>query len=104
MEEELLRQYVMGFFGYGSWSAKTWFIRYEEGGLGDNRRLRRRLHAWGYPNGQNRLPLADAHVFVPKVVSEVWFGPKGLHAATFPRFQATQRVRRGCIPGPPPPL
>jgi len=32
IEEEALRHWIENFYGYGSWSARFWFVAYEEGG------------------------------------------------------------------------
>src|SRR5277367_62619 len=46
LSDKLVSDYALGFFGYGSWKAKIWFVGMEEGGGGDIEDVKGRLITW----------------------------------------------------------
>lgn len=46
LPNKLVEEYAFGFFGYGSWKAKIWFVGMEEGGGGDIDDVNSRLDTW----------------------------------------------------------
>lgn len=46
IEEQLLKDFMHGFYGYGNFNAPYWFIGMEEGGGNSIDEINSRLHAW----------------------------------------------------------
>lgn len=46
VEQQLLKTFMSRFYGYGSWSAKYWFIGMEEGGGDSEEEIERRMMTW----------------------------------------------------------
>jgi len=46
LNDELLEDFMQGFYGYGTFQAPIWFVGMEEGGGGSFEEIRRRLAAW----------------------------------------------------------
>lgn len=61
LSETLIDAFMDGFYGYGDYSARYWFIGLEEGGGGSEDEIERRLNAWDR-RGRNELEdLAEFH-------------------------------------------
>lgn len=60
LPNKIVEEYALGFFGYGSWKAKIWFVGMEEGGGGDIGDVNGRLIAW---DQRNRQMLEDCRSF-----------------------------------------
>ena len=81
LDADLLYHYMHRFFGYGSLTAKYWFIGLEEGGVSDIAQLEARLNVW---DAAGRPILADPREFHARLGGIDWFRPG-------PPLQATWR-------------
>jgi len=52
LPNRLVEKYAFGFFGYGSWKAKIWFVGMEEGGSKHVKDVAVRLKAWSDQGGR----------------------------------------------------
>lgn len=60
-KDEILEAFISGFYGYGNYGARLWFIGMEEGGGGSREQIARRLDAWD-KRGRNELEdVVDYH-------------------------------------------
>lgn len=82
IERELLLDYVSRFFGYGTLTAKYWFVGLEEGGDDDLGLLEKRLTVW---NDNGRPAVIDLQTMMRKLGDDDWFGPQA-------RLQRTWRA------------
>ena len=62
LPDKLLTDYTHGFFGYGSWKAKIWFVGMEEGGGGSLEDVVSRLVAWDKKGRKKLQDLRSFHV------------------------------------------
>ena len=46
LDDALLEEFMTGFYGYGDWDAKVWFVGMEEGGGKDIAEIDKRLRTW----------------------------------------------------------
>jgi hypothetical protein len=61
LDERTTQAFIEGFYGYGNWSARVWFVGMEEGGGGSVAEIARRIDAW-WTRGRNELEdLATYH-------------------------------------------
>ncbi|MEI7516587.1 MAG: hypothetical protein WCK81_14465 [Betaproteobacteria bacterium] len=51
LPNKLVKDYVLKFFGYGSWKANIWFVGMEEGGSDNVRDVEGRLKVWKKQGG-----------------------------------------------------
>ena len=76
IEEEALRHWIDNFYGYGSWSARFWFIGYEEGGGELPEEVAEKVnYFYKAHNAATRGTLCDIRDLY-KHVSIRWDGPK----------------------------
>lgn len=68
IDQELLGRWMATFFGYGSWSARYWFIGLEEGGVDSQEEFESRIDAWHKAGEPDLLDLHDFHesISLPK--------------------------------------
>jgi hypothetical protein len=59
LDDELLEEYIYGFYGYGSYRAPYWFVGMEEGGGGSEESMARRLDLWAQRGRPELEDLAD---------------------------------------------
>lgn len=59
---DLLNDYSLQFYGFGTWGAKLWFVGMEEGGGNTRAEVEARLHAW---DKLGRKELENAPEFYP---------------------------------------
>ena len=60
-DDQLLQEYVNGFYGYGSYSGDFWFVGMEEGSTGRFDEIARRITGWSR-RGRNELEdVVDYH-------------------------------------------
>jgi len=71
LPDNLVADYCQQFFGFGSWSAKVWFIGLEEGGGWNEADVQGRLSTW---QAGGRRSLEDAPEFYPTSKCHKWHG------------------------------
>lgn len=80
---DALRAFMQGFYGYGSYDAKYWFVGLEEGGASSVVDLAKRIAAW------RRLGSAeteDLYEFHREIGFTGWFGASPKRQATWARL------------------
>jgi len=60
IDQQVLSDFMDGFYGYGHLGAKYWFIGLEEGAIAELAEFERRLKAW---DSLDRRQLADIRLF-----------------------------------------
>jgi|SRR6185436_13412258 len=75
--------YMHGFYGYGTYAAKYWFIGLEEGGATSGSDLTRRIDVWHTLGG---LEIEDLYAFHEALGSVSWFGATAKRQATWARL------------------
>ena len=70
IDSQLVRDFIHGFYGYGHFGAKYWFIGLEEGAIADLDEFERRLNAW---DSLGRQQLADIRPFHRQLGGHDWF-------------------------------
>ena len=83
LDRPLLGEYADHFFGYGTLSAKYWFIGIEEGGGKTYEEVAARLRVW---HERGELELEDAGEFSAAVNLRSWIGPKPKLQRTWSRY------------------
>jgi hypothetical protein len=71
VDPELLDDFMRRFFGYGSWSAKIWFVGMEEGGGDSTTEIEKRLAAWDRTD-----ELADIRRYHAAIGAPQWFSDR----------------------------
>jgi hypothetical protein len=61
LNDELLEAFIQRFYGYGSYTALTWFIGMEEGGGHSEAEIAQRLHVWDDRHRHEVEDLAQYH-------------------------------------------
>ena len=69
--DELLYEFMTNFYGYGTYTGKTWFIGMEEGGGNSFEEIQNRLTVW---EQMASLELLDIQSFHEKIEMNHWFG------------------------------
>lgn len=77
LDPRLLDDFMLRFFGYGSWDAKLWFIGMEEGGGTSLEEIEKRLASWDRTD-----ELADLRAFHAGIGERRWFSDR-------PKIQST---------------
>ena len=80
LDEALLESFMNGFYGYGTWSAKYWFVGMEEGGGSSIAEVAARLETW---NHRGRPEVDDLFEFCKSTGIKQWFGPNAKRQATW---------------------
>jgi hypothetical protein len=76
IDPQLVRDFIDGFYGYGHFGAKYWFVGLEEGAIADLDEFERRLNAW---SSLGRQQLTDIRPFHRQLGGRDWFsGPTPL--------------------------
>jgi hypothetical protein len=83
IDPDHVRAYMHGFYGYGSYAAKYWFIGLEEGGATSVSDLKKRIDVWRTLGG---LEIEDLHAFHEALGSAPWFGATAKRQATWERL------------------
>jgi len=78
-----LRAFMHGFYGYGCYDAKYWFIGQEEGGASSVSALAARVDAW---HERGAREIEDLQAFHAELRSTRWFGAKAKRQATWARL------------------
>ena len=92
LPSQLLTDYVQGFFGFGRWEARVWFIGIEEAGGRTEDELHRRLQVW---DDLGRHDLEHAPNFYPRCGNYDWHGPDAEPQATWKQLIRLLLVARG---------
>lgn len=74
LDDRLVDAYSERFFGFGTYSGKTWLVGMEEGGGGDHGAVARRLAAW---DARGRQELDDVSAFCAAAELGNYFTPAG---------------------------
>lgn len=69
---DVLDSFMRGFYGYGMWAAKLWFIGMEEGGGDSLAEIERRVRAW---DDRGRKELEDLYEYHRAIGITQYFGP-----------------------------
>src|SRR5882672_9661211 len=72
IDQQVLSDFMDGFYGYGHLGAKYWFIGLEEGAIAELAEFERRLKAW---DSLDRRQLADIRLFHRQLGGRDWFSP-----------------------------
>jgi len=80
---ENLRAFMRGFYGYGSYGAKYWFIGPEEGGQSSVGDLARRVDVW---RARGEHEIEDSLAFHEALNHTGWFGEAPKRQATWARL------------------
>jgi hypothetical protein len=88
----LLTEYTDRFFGFGTWSARIWFIGIEEAGGWSEKDVRKRLEAWEQ-NGKRDLE--NAPTFYPASGNSRWHGKGAERQETWEQLVRMLLVARG---------
>jgi hypothetical protein len=70
LDDALVDAFANGFFGYGDYRARYWFVGMEEGGGASEEEIERRLSAW---RARGRRELEDLAEFHAAIGEERWF-------------------------------
>ena len=83
IDPEHVRAYMRGFYGYGSYSARYWFIGLEEGGASSVSDLKGRIDVW---RALGEHEVEDLSAFHQAMGSGSWFGATPKRQATWARL------------------
>ncbi len=61
LDDKLLKAFVEGFYGYGDYRARTWFVGLEEGGGNSVAEVQRRLQVWDRRGRRELEDVAEYH-------------------------------------------
>ena len=92
LDSARLANYSEGFYGFGKWEARIWFIGIEEAGGWDQQHVHRRLQAW-HQNG--RADLEDAPTFYPDAGNKRWHGAAAVLQPTWAQLLRMLLAARG---------
>jgi len=70
LNEALTSAFIEGFYGYGDFGARYWFVGMEEGGGGSEDEVERRLNAWDRLGRRQVEDLAEFHA---AICEKRWF-------------------------------
>lgn len=76
LDEVLLKKFMNGFYGYGSFKAPFWFIGMEEGGGGSLDEMTKRLAIWNVRGNRELEDVAGYHQDIG--ITRHWDDPVGL--------------------------
>jgi hypothetical protein len=85
-DDQLLQDFMNGFYGYGNYSGDYWFVGMEEGGGNSFKNIDQRLQDW---NHRNRLELEDIVDYHAKIGAEQYFG---IHPKLQPTWNRLIRI------------
>jgi hypothetical protein len=92
LDEALVEAYVSGFYGFGRWDAKVWFVGVEEAGGCRKEEVQKRLGGWNYC-GRNEIE--DAPIFYPLCGNSSWHGDRAIVQATWGQLIGMLLLARG---------
>ena len=78
-----LRAFMRGFYGYGSYQARYWFIGQEEGGASSVTELTRRVDLW---SARGRCEVDDLHAFLQGLKFTKWIDAPPKRQVTWARL------------------
>jgi len=61
LDDDLLKNFIDGFYGYGNYNAPYWFVGMEEGGGNSIKEINRRLQAWNKRGRREIEDVVDYH-------------------------------------------
>ncbi len=94
-DDELLSDFINGFWGYGSNSAQFWFVGMEEGGGNTFEELQIRFTEW---NERGRKPLEDLFEYHENINISKWFVPNAPIQPTWNKLIRVLLSFKGIVP------